>query len=390
MIWSYLLGFAGFSFGLCFFYKYQTSLKREKSKIEDLESLAATFDDIIMMFSKDLVCLQVLCNDESKLLRPKHENVGLTLSEMVPTKTYELTMEHIQNVNQTKLRDEFEYEFPIPNHTHWRCRITPVLDKSNRVTKYVFILSDITENWKLRQELENKKVRMLQTSKMITLGEMAACVAHEVNNPLAIINLKAEKIIQLNTAGRLNNQDLVNELRKIQETGLRIEKIIKSLRFISRNSTLDPKTLHNLFEIIDDTLGLIRERLDSNSVRIQVECSTDSPIYCRPSEIGQVFINLIGNSIDAITGQSQPWIKISVSSDSQTLKIVIADSGEKIPHQIIPRIMEPFFTTKEVGKGTGLGLSVSKTIVEGHGGRIYYDTKAQYNQFVVEIPTTSK
>src|SRR6185312_3312229 len=112
----------------------------------------------------------------------------------------------------------------------------------------------------------------------------------------------------------------------------------------------------------------------------------DLRIHARPSQISQVLLNLLNNGLDAIRTMTQPWIEIAVVKCEDLVEISVTDSGHGIPNHIANRMMEPFFTTKEVGSGTGLGLAISRGIIEDHHGKFYYDQESANTRFVVALP----
>jgi signal transduction histidine kinase len=114
--------------------------------------------------------------------------------------------------------------------------------------------------------------------------------------------------------------------------------------------------------------------------------SPDLYVECRSVQISQILLNLVSNAHDAALGQPTRWVRISAEVAPAEVSIKVTDSGPGIPPELRPRIMEPFFTTKEFGKGTGLGLSVSKGIAEAHGGRLSYDPSARHTCFVLTLP----
>jgi two-component system sensor histidine kinase DctS len=112
-------------------------------------------------------------------------------------------------------------------------------------------------------------------------------------------------------------------------------------------------------------------------------------LECRAVQISQVLLNLINNACDAISSLNEKWILINAIERNNLIEISVTNSGPKIPAHIREKLMQPFFTTKEVGMGTGLGLSLSKTIAEAHGGRLYLDLGAENTRFVLELPKIS-
>ncbi|HET6283919.1 MAG TPA: ATP-binding protein, partial [Polyangia bacterium] len=109
-------------------------------------------------------------------------------------------------------------------------------------------------------------------------------------------------------------------------------------------------------------------------------------VHCRSIQISQILLNLLSNAHDAVEKSAAPWVRISVDAEGAQVRIAVIDSGPGVSPALEPRIMEPFFTTKEVGKGTGLGLSVSKGIAESHGGRLSYDRSSAHTRFVLTLP----
>jgi C4-dicarboxylate-specific signal transduction histidine kinase len=166
----------------------------------------------------------------------------------------------------------------------------------------------------------------------------------------------------------------------------RISKIVKALGSFSRNASLDPKEPIKVSTIIEETLSLCQERIRSRTVDLRLDINRDNTVMGRPGQISQVILNLLNNSFDALEHDPAPWIELKTRTKGNLEVVTVTDSGKGIPKQVRDKIMQPFFTTKEVGKGTGLGLSISKGIIEDHGGRFYYDDQSENTRFVIELP----
>jgi C4-dicarboxylate-specific signal transduction histidine kinase len=138
--------------------------------------------------------------------------------------------------------------------------------------------------------------------------------------------------------------------------------------------------------VISDALSLCSEKFKYNQIRLTVDCIHDHNFNGRQSQIAQILTNLLNNSFDAVKDLTNKWVKISVTTTESQLKIEVIDSGKGITPNIQAKLMQPFFTTKEVGKGTGLGLSISRKIAEEHGGELFFDTKAAHTSFVLFLP----
>jgi PAS domain S-box-containing protein len=230
------------------------------------------------------------------------------------------------------------------------------------------------------------ELKLTYSAKMASLGEMAGGIAHEINNPLAIILGKVTNLKRLVTEPAVREEELVEELDSIERTGLRIAKIIRGLRAFSRNGDADPMNRVPLSRIVDETLELCSERLKSRHIDLYVTGDRDLVVSCRPSQLSQVLMNLISNSSDAIEALLSPWIRIDLTRTSTHLEFSVEDCGPGIDERIREKMMQPFFSTKEVGRGTGLGLSISKGIIEAHGGQLRYDDTGRNTKFIVELP----
>ena len=238
-------------------------------------------------------------------------------------------------------------------------------------------------------DLRKSELKLVQASKMSTLGEMAGGIAHEINNPLAIISGKAHQLKSQLMRNGLDPESGIRNLEKIEATALRISKIIRGLRSFSRNSDHDPFIPTPLNSIIEDTLELCRERFKNHSIELRVSEIPDLSFSCRSAQISQVLLNLLNNAHDAIETKDEKWVALEIFHDAETLTVQVTDSGNGIPPAVVEKMMQPFFTTKEVGKGTGLGLSISKGIIEEHGGTLSLDSECPNTRFIVQIPLKS-
>ena len=236
--------------------------------------------------------------------------------------------------------------------------------------------------------LANQKVRMINSSKLAAIGEMAGSLAHEINNPLSIIHGRAERLKMLAEDKTLNLSDVVKTADTIEATSMRISRIVNGLRTLSRNGDKDPIEKVSLAKLINETVELSLQRFREKEINLQVDkIDEDLEINCRSVQIAQVILNLLNNAYDAVYElKLLKWVKISVGTTGEQVQVSIKNNGSKIPENIQERIFEPFFTTKEAGRGTGLGLSISRSIIESHGGTLYLDTKVEETCFVFWLP----
>ena len=230
----------------------------------------------------------------------------------------------------------------------------------------VGIVRDITD-------LKQIQASMLAQSKMASLGEMAAGIAHEINNPLSIIRGRAFLLKARDIDKKIND-----DLDLIEQNCIRIEKIVRSLKSVSRNSSLDPFEEIAVLSLVEEAFVIAKERFREKNLKLDVvvdeRISEFDRTRARPAEIVQVLVNLLNNAFDAIHDQVEGWARIGVVSEAEHFLIEVVDSGTTILPYVASRMMEPFFTTKSSGKGTGLGLSVSKQFIENHQSKLSHDT----------------
>lgn len=314
------------------------------------------------------------------------EIIGKTISEVHGIELYNINANQIKKALSGE-SNAVERNLPFAQGEFRNTLITYLPEIENNTVIGVFIVvTDITTLKKLEKERQILTAKMAESAKLSTLGEMAGGVAHELNTPLAIIITICSILLDNCKDGTLDQKDVANHVEKIKFTAERIAKIVKGLRLFSKNSENDPRQIVCVKSVVDSTLDLIRQKIHYAEIALTVEIEEDLSVLARPSEISQVVLNLMSNSIDAISVLSEKWIIVKAQSFENKVILSVTDSGAGIPKNIESKIMNPFFTTKEVGKGTGLGLSISKGIIESHDGIFYYDKENKNTSFVIELP----
>lgn len=251
----------------------------------------------------------------------------------------------------------------------------------------VFMM-DITQE-KLNQKMvQQERAQKIMASKLSTLGEMSSGVAHEINNPLTVMIGRIDMLKKLLASPDLNliKETLEKSLDVIAKSSKRISYIVKGLRNFSRDGDKDPFDLVKVEQIIDDVLMLTSEKLKKSHVNLKIDVPAGLEFQCRSVQIEQVIVNLIHNSFDAIENLEEKWISLSIALEGSNVVFEVMDSGRGISKELQDKILQPFFTTKEVGKGTGLGLSISLGLIEAHGGKLFYKEGCSNTCFRFEFP----
>jgi signal transduction histidine kinase len=243
------------------------------------------------------------------------------------------------------------------------------------------------EKERLLTELRDTQAKVVQSTKMAALGEMAGGIAHEINTPLAVIKGDCYHLRELAESSELSAEAGLAISDEIDATTDRIGVIVAGLRAFARDGTGEPFRLSPADDVIADTLDFCRRRFENHGVALTVETvGADVHVRCRRVQMGQVLLNLLNNAFDAVQDQPEKWVTIEVRSALTQFVIAVVDSGPGVPAALRDQIMLPFFTTKPVGRGTGLGLSIAKGIVEEHGGTLRLDVQAPHTRFVVSLP----
>lgn len=238
-------------------------------------------------------------------------------------------------------------------------------------------------------ELEKSREKAAESARMAALGEMAGGIAHEINNPLAIIKASAEQLMKVAESPAIP-QDAVNRLaERINRVSDRIAKIVTGLRTFAREGKGDPIEHTDLVRVVSETLEFCVSRFKENGIEVSIHpLPEDFFVNGRPVQISQVLLNLLNNAHDALRAGEADDSRIEIFGwkKGEWIELHVVDNGPGISDAVRDRIMQPFFTTKEVGKGTGLGLSISLSIMEDHKGSLTLDSSAKPTRFIMRFP----
>ncbi len=269
-------------------------------------------------------------------------------------------------------------------------RMNPI-EKDGIVTGVLVVETEITEQIKMQKQIEVERAKATHSAKFAILGEMAGGIAHEINTPLGTIQLLSSMLKELNGGEALDKVKIDMVADRIDATVGRISKIIRGLKTFARQSEGDPFVPATIASIVEEAMDLMGEKLKFQNIEMRIDSiPNELMIECRATQITQIIMNLCSNSVDALSDQKEKWIEIKARERDDFVDIVITDSGRGIPAAVREKIMQPFFTTKELGKGTGLGLSISKGIADQHHGQLYLDEGNKNTSFVLSLPRERK
>ncbi|MBT3586597.1 MAG: GHKL domain-containing protein [Halobacteriovoraceae bacterium] len=240
------------------------------------------------------------------------------------------------------------------------------------------------------EELQAFNAKMFDSARLASLGEVAGGVAHEINNPLAIL-LFANESIEMELAEENPDIKQVNKFcQDISREIFRIKSIINALTDSARDGSLDAPSLYHLGEVMEECLKLYQTKTRTNDVALDIQNNIPEKnlAECNKVQIMQIFINLLNNSLDAVIPlkDRERWIKIILDYHESEYVISINDCGDSISPDLHAKIFNPFFTTKEVGQGTGLGLSLVARLLSNHRGTIELCPDSPSTKFIVRLP----
>lgn len=261
---------------------------------------------------------------------------------------------------------------------------SPIFDKDGKVVQVLELIQDVTEK-KLEEEKQQRlQQQLVHSDRLISIGRLAAGVAHEINTPLAILSGMIQGFLERNGSF---GSETIKEFKTMQKVTKRIEKTVDSLLELSHfEGNEQPKPV-NINELIKDTISLMTEQFAAKNKNIVLKLSSRLPkIKGFAEQLQQVFMNLLINADDA-TADGDTISIITQQKDKGTVSICFKDTGTGIPEDMTSKIFDPFFTTKEVGKGTGLGLSITYGIVKRHRGKIQVKSKmGRGTTFNISLP----
>lgn len=320
--------------------------------------------------------------------------VGFSMLTQVYRKMSKEMRTPLWNTTSALLAGFFLVRFLFP---YWRVGSEDLITSGFAVDLMILIglgastLSLFMEVMKERHEKMMKEVikerndQLFGQSKYSELGMMSAGIAHEINNPLAIIQAKTTQLLRI-YRDRNREKEMADGLQQVLFTSERINRTIQGVReFVHQDDRMPDEDI-SLKHLVDDVLAFCGQRMKNHGVNLRFYGLENYTVRGHKIQLEQVILNLLNNSFDAIEFLPDKWIEMSVHETPESLQMYFKDSGAGIPPEVASRMMEPFFTTKDVGKGTGLGLALARGIAEKHGGSLVYISNTPHTTFMFELP----
>lgn len=290
-----------------------------------------------------------------------------------------------QNDYSAKVEGNFNYELE-KIASDFNNAMEGIRKRDEMINEYATALELMVEN--RTKERDEQTLKAVNSARLASLGEMSAGIAHEINNPLTVISGLAMQLGKRLEKEGEKFKDEAEKISKIRSMVNRIQKIIEGMKRVSRDGSKEIAAefdLHHFLTVIKD---LTNYKMLSGTVEFTLNTHfTRTKFIAQEIQLSQVIINLLNNSVDAVSELPYPrWITLDVTEKDDKMFFTITDCGHGIPLEVREKMLNPFFTTKEKGKGTGLGLSIAIEIINSHGGQLYYLEDSKNTKFEFYIP----
>ncbi len=355
-----------------------TERKRAEQEVRNLQQLVESSNDVFAAF--DLEHKAVYANASAISLcsrQPKQ----ISLPDLVSPAQWELFKHEILPLAQGGAHWQGELSLicsndgPIP----FSASIFGIRGEDGRIATIALIAKDI------RSEINSRRA-MQEQSKMAALGQLAGGIAHEINNPLAAVRGRLYIMrLGLESPRKPEPSELLREIQTVDRLSVRISEIINALKVFSRKDPDAKLANFALLDVVKEVASVSSDKLRLTNCQLDLAVDPEISVRGRRVDLMQILVNLINNSCDAVSSGAERWVRVEARELKNCIALKVTDSGHGIPEDIVKRMMEPFFTTKEVGTGTGLGLSISRSLAENMSATLEYEHGAENTSFVLRM-----
>lgn len=359
------------------------SEQRYKSLIENAEDIIFTVDYSGQISSINKYGANIFNRREEDI-------VGHNLSEIYPLPSAEELRIMVRKVIDTKESSQATQLVNIDGRPHWfNTKLRRLWDEAGNVYAVLGIARDVTA---IKEKEKEEQRRQLELEKLSSMGTLAAGVAHEINNPLAIILGFTDMLIEKAEPGS-REYDI---LKTIEKQAMNAKRVVENLLSFGRDTEYREE-LVDVNVIVETVLSIVKNTLFVHKISLEKHLQPDLPlIKADEGELEQVILNIINNAIYVMSGGGVLSVITRALNNNEQVEIRLADTGHGIKKEHRSRIFDPLFTTKKVGEGTGLGLSVSYGIVTKYNGTITFKTKTKEESpetgttFIITFPASKR
>jgi len=362
----------------------KNSLEELKKSEEQYKILVESAEDLIFTVDKKAKFLS-MNRCAADFFGERSDNlIGKTMSDLFSPKSAQLQMDFIRQVFDTERNVNVKYSVEVGNREYWfSSNLVPLKNEGGKVFAVLGLSRDITDTKKLEEE------QMYNTERLASLGTLSAGVAHELNNPMALILGFSDLLLEKVETGTKSHEIV----KTIERQALNCKSIVESILSYSRH----PEAIEysaDINENIEKVISVVENILVTEKVTLEKRLTKDLPkVRGDSGHLQQVFMNFITNAFGAMKGGGVLTVSTNLNTAGNKVKIFFKDTGHGIKRENRNKIFDAFFTTKKVGEGTGLGLSVSYGIIEKYGGDITFNTVAEEEDmegrgttFIVSLP----
>jgi two-component system C4-dicarboxylate transport sensor histidine kinase DctB len=244
------------------------------------------------------------------------------------------------------------------------------------------LVVEVGERRRTEEQLRAAQADLVQAGKLATLGQMAAGITHEINQPLTALRALSDNACQQLEIGRTS--DVARNLRSIAGLTERIGRITAQLKSFAWKASVPVEPIL-LATTVSNALEILRARIEREAVDLQVAVPPTARVACDAYRLEQVLLNLVSNALDAMKDRPRRQLRIEARSEGRRIHVAVADTGPGMPEAVMQRLFEPFFTTKSAGEGLGLGLVISNSIVRAFGGSLRAHSGADGTVFEFDL-----
>ena len=263
-------------------------------------------------------------------------------------------------------------------------------NSDGQVNRFLGITWDVTEEKQQQEIQDQQRTSYVQNTRLAAIGEMAAAVAHEINNPLSIISGRAAQIVCALDMPPADPKEVRVFAQRIEDSVKRIARVIHSLKAFATGDDKLAISRTTTRSVVEEALNLCREKLRSHFVTLTLHVPEHIFIDCSAQHLSQVVLHLLNHSFDSVKDLKDKWIEIEAKETDFEVMIAVTDSSTETKKEFLNKIFQPVFGNKEVGHGVSLDLVSTKGIVNAHAGRIHYLQESPHTRFEIYIPKSKK